>query len=150
MCCCFIWLKIAVFAAAGVTQLTRTPARANSFPSDLVSAITPAFEALYATALGLPSLPAIDAMLTMRPYLRFTMWGATARQHRNWLVRFTRSTRSHSSNGYSTTGELSPAIPALLTRTSIVPSSATTFAVAFSTCAGSEKVVAELGTIDVL
>jgi len=48
------------------------------------------------------------------------MCGATARQHRNWLVRLILSTRSHSSNGYSTVGELRPAIPALFTSTSIL------------------------------
>src|SRR5512137_1715562 len=67
MCCCEIWSKIAVRTAAGVTQLTRMPVFASSLPNDLVSPITPAFDALYADAVGLPSLPAIDAMLTMRP-----------------------------------------------------------------------------------
>src|SRR5262245_17334184 len=119
MCFCVIWLKIAVLAAAGVTQLTRTPDWASSFPSDFVKAMTPALDALYATALGLPSFPAIEAMLTMRPYFFATMCGATARQHRNWLVRLTLRTRSHSSTGYSIVDELSPAIPALLTRMSI-------------------------------
>src|SRR5258706_4255616 len=99
MCCLVIWSKIAVFAAAGVTQLTRTPLCASSLPSDFVSEMTPAFEAEYATALGLPSFPATEAMLTMRPYFAFTIFGATARQQRNWLVRLTRSTRSHSSIG---------------------------------------------------
>src|SRR6266850_6121340 len=99
MNCSVICSKIAVFAAAGVTQLTSTPDCASSLPSDLVSAITPALDAEYATALGLPSLPAIEAMLTMRPYPALTMCGATARQHRNWLVRLMRSTRSHSSMG---------------------------------------------------
>src|SRR6476661_6433563 len=100
----WMWLsvicsKIAVLAAAGVTQFTSTPDCANSLPSDLVSEITPALDAEYATALGLPSLPAIEAMLTMRPYPALTMCGATARQQRNWLVRLMRSTRSHSSMG---------------------------------------------------
>ncbi len=67
MCCCVIWSKIAVRTAAGVTQLTRMPVFASSLPSDLVSPITAAFDALYADAFGLPSLPATDAMLTMRP-----------------------------------------------------------------------------------
>src|SRR2546423_10824817 len=67
MCSSVIWSKIAVFAAAGVTQFTRTPLRASSLPSDFVSEMTPAFEAEYATAFGLPSLPAIEAMLTIRP-----------------------------------------------------------------------------------
>src|SRR3954464_705379 len=99
MCCSVIWSKIAVLAAAGVTQLTSTPVCASSLPSDLVSEMTPAFEAEYATAFGLPSFPATEAMFTMRPYLALTMCGATARQVRNWLVRLTLSTRCHSSTG---------------------------------------------------
>src|SRR3982751_2058980 len=67
MCSSVIWSKIAVFAAAGVTQFTSTPLWASSLPSDLVSEMTPALEAEYATALGLPSLPAMEAMFTMRP-----------------------------------------------------------------------------------
>jgi hypothetical protein len=47
--------------------LTVIPLFGNSLPSDLVSPITPALEALYAGALGFPSLPATEAMLTMRP-----------------------------------------------------------------------------------
>jgi len=46
-------------------------------PSDFVSAITPALEAEYAQALGLPSLPAIEAMLTMRPLFCAIIIGAT-------------------------------------------------------------------------
>jgi hypothetical protein len=45
MCVCVIWSKIAVFAAAGVTALTRMSWAASSLPSDLVSAIRPALEA---------------------------------------------------------------------------------------------------------
>ena len=46
MCCCVMVANIAVFAAAGETALTRTPLPASSLPSDLVSAIRPAFDAL--------------------------------------------------------------------------------------------------------
>ena len=46
MCACVIWLNIPVFTAAGVTQLTRIALFASSLPSDLVSEITPALEAL--------------------------------------------------------------------------------------------------------
>ena len=45
MCCCVIWSKIAVLAAAGVMQLTAMSWLASSLPSDFVSAITPAFDA---------------------------------------------------------------------------------------------------------
>ena len=46
MCAWLIWVKISVFAAAGVMQLTRIPLAASSFASDLVKPISPAFEAL--------------------------------------------------------------------------------------------------------
>src|SRR5712664_877079 len=99
MCVSVIWSKIAVFAAAGVTQFTRTPDWASSLPSDLVSEMTPALDAEYATALFFNASAATEAMLTMRPYPALTMCGATDRQQRNWLVRLMRSTRSHSSMG---------------------------------------------------
>src|SRR5438445_6997576 len=68
MCVSVIWSKIAVFAAAGVKQFTSTPDCASSLPSDLISEITPALHAEYATALGLPSLPAIEARFAICPY----------------------------------------------------------------------------------
>src|SRR6266850_246558 len=61
MCSRVIWSKMAVLAAAGVTQFTSTPLWASSLPRLFVNEMTPALEAEYATALGLPSLPAIDA-----------------------------------------------------------------------------------------
>src|SRR6266850_4810748 len=75
--------RIAVCAAAGVTQLTSTPDCASSLPRALVNAISPPLAAAYAAAFGLPSLPAMEAMLTMRPKPALTMWGTTARQQRN-------------------------------------------------------------------
>src|SRR5436190_21778561 len=59
------WSRMAVCAAAGATQLTSTPVCASSLPSALVNAISPPLAAAYAAALGLPSLAAIEAMLTM-------------------------------------------------------------------------------------
>ena len=56
-----------VLITAGAMQLTRIPVPATSFPTAFVSAITPAFEDEYAPAIGLPSLPAIEATLTIRP-----------------------------------------------------------------------------------
>ena len=50
-------------AVAGVMQLTAISWFAVSFPNDLVNPITAALEAEYAGAFGLPSLPAIDAIL---------------------------------------------------------------------------------------
>ena len=54
-------------AAAGVTVFTAIFLLANSFPKDLVKPITPALEVEYADALGLPSLPAMEEIFTMRP-----------------------------------------------------------------------------------
>ena len=59
--------SIGVSITAGAMQLTSTPLRATSLPIDFVSAITAAFAAEYAAAIGFPSLPAIDATLTIRP-----------------------------------------------------------------------------------
>ena len=56
-----------VFAAAGVMQLTAMFSPASSLPSDFVSAMTPALAVLYADAFGLPSLPATEEIVTMRP-----------------------------------------------------------------------------------
>src|SRR5437764_14631486 len=75
MCVSVIWSKIAVFAAAGVTQFTSTLDCASSLTSDLVSEMTPALDAEYATPLGLPSLPATAAMVMMRPWPAFAMCG---------------------------------------------------------------------------
>ena len=79
-CDCDICSRIRVLAAAGVMQLTETFSVASSLPSDLVSAMTPAFAALYADALGFPSLPATEEMVTIRPYLCASITGTIARQ----------------------------------------------------------------------
>src|SRR5262245_18894894 len=52
---------------AGATALTRMPRVATSFATALVRPITPALAVEYGTRVGLPSLPAIAAMLMMRP-----------------------------------------------------------------------------------
>src|SRR5438876_645395 len=46
MCAWVICASMPVFTAAGVTQFTRMPVFASSLPSDFVSEITPAFDAL--------------------------------------------------------------------------------------------------------
>ncbi len=59
--------SIGVMITAGAMQLTRIPLPATSLPIDFVIPITAAFDEEYAPAIGLPSLPAIEATLTMRP-----------------------------------------------------------------------------------
>src|SRR6266536_319515 len=67
--------RIGVSISAGVTQFTRIPFAASSLPMDFVSPITPALAAEYAAAYGLPSLPAIEEMLTIRPQPALSMYG---------------------------------------------------------------------------
>ena len=47
--------------------LTRMPRHATAWDVARVSPITPAFETEYANISGLPSSPAVDVTLTMRP-----------------------------------------------------------------------------------
>ena len=67
MCSCDIWPSIGVLITAGAMQLTRIPVPATSLPIAFVDADHGGLDEEYAPAIGLPSLPAIDAMLTIRP-----------------------------------------------------------------------------------
>ncbi len=82
-CCCVIWSKIAVRAAAGVMALTVMLLFANSLPSDFVSPMTPAFEALIGGGGGVALLAGDrgdidDATVILREH----MWH-DARQQKN-------------------------------------------------------------------
>jgi hypothetical protein len=65
---------------AGATAFTRIPRVATSFARAFVSPITPAFALEYGTSVGFPSLPAIEAMLTIRPDPCRSMTRIAARQ----------------------------------------------------------------------
>jgi hypothetical protein len=65
---------------AGATAFTKIPRVATSFASAFVSPMTPAFALEYGTSVGFPSLPAIDAMLTIRPDPCASMTRTAARQ----------------------------------------------------------------------
>src|SRR3954462_11512742 len=75
----------------------------------------------------------MEAMLTMRPKLFFRRCGTTARQQRNGPVRLMLRTRCHSAGSVSQTLALAPAIPALLTRMSILLNALAVASVAFVT-----------------
>ena len=107
--------------AAGVIQFTVIFISASSFPSDFVRPMTPAFAALYGAALGLPSFPAIEAILTIRPYLFSLINGTRALQQRKVPFRSMSTTFIHSSIGNSQVLKFGPAIPALFTRISAPP-----------------------------
>ena len=59
--------SIGVLITAGAIAFTRIPVPATSLPIAFVRPITAAFDDEYAPAIGLPSFPAIEATLTMRP-----------------------------------------------------------------------------------
>src|SRR5256884_1687426 len=111
---------------AGAMQFTSTPQPATSLPSDLVIPITAALLAEYAEAFGLPSLPAIEATLTTRPYPRSTIFRRAARLQKNVPSQLIANTRRHSSSGMSTARTESPPTPAEQTRMSRPPSSEST------------------------
>jgi hypothetical protein len=121
---------IGVAIRAGATELTRTPVVASSLASAFVIPITAALLAEYALRPGLPSLPAMLAMFTILPHPRSTICGTNARQVLNVPVTLTAKVLAHSASSTSTSGLLGPTMPALLTRMSIGPTSATTEAIA--------------------
>ena len=84
-----------------------------------------------------PSVPATDAMLTIRPHSRSFMCGQTACAQLNAPVRLTRRSRSHSSGCWSPNWPTWSSVPALLTRMSTEPSSSTACATAAATCSRS-------------
>lgn len=73
----------------------------------------------------------------MRPYFCFSIAGTIALQQMKGPSRLMRSTLRHSSRSVSHTVLLMPAMPALLTRMSILPKAASVASRAFSTAAGS-------------
>src|SRR5438874_710156 len=105
---------------AGDTALTvMSPAAASSLASDFVKQISAALLAEYGPSAGFPSLPAIDAMLTMRPYLRSRMPWRTALQHSTGPMTLTARTLSQSLLARSHSLADLPVMPALLTSRSI-------------------------------
>jgi hypothetical protein len=66
--------------SVGAIALTVSPVVASSLPRLFVYAMTPHLAAEYAACYGLPSLPAIDETLMMRPQPRRIIGGANARQ----------------------------------------------------------------------
>src|SRR5512134_1382827 len=78
-----------------------------------------------------------DAMLMMRPPPCLIISGTTARMHRNWLVRFSRSVSSHSAIVVSASALPESAPPALFTSTSTRPKRSRTPRTASPTAASS-------------
>src|SRR5882762_10188485 len=80
----------------------------------------------------------MEAMLTMRPYFCLSIAGTIALQQMKGPSRLMRNTLRHSSRSVSHTVLLIPAIPALLTRMSILPNALSVASFVFSTAARSE------------
>src|SRR5437016_3681397 len=96
---------------------------ASSLATTRVNVMTPCLATLYGGMVGALSGPAIDAMLMIRPALRSIKYGATALQVRNTDLVFTANALSQSSSVLFVNGMPGgAAMPALLTRMSILPS----------------------------
>src|SRR6516162_4763839 len=128
--------RIGVAMTAGEIALTvMSPCPASSLARDFVKQISAALLAEEGPSVGLPSLPAIEAMLTMRPYFRSRMLLTTALQHRTGPTTLTDSTFSQSSLESSQSLPALPVMPALLTRISTGPAWSRTSSTAVSTSA---------------
>src|SRR6266481_5498444 len=66
-CVCAKWLNIRVSVGPGPTMLTRTPVPASSMAADFVIPSTACLLPTYIAAVGPPTLPYEDEMLTMLP-----------------------------------------------------------------------------------
>src|SRR6516164_1917840 len=122
MVACGMPSRIGVAITAGEMALTvMSPCPASSLASDLVRAISAALLAEYGPSVGLPSLPAIEAMLMIRPYFFCCMPGTTALHHKNGPTRLMASTVSMSDLASSQMQAVLPTMPALLTRMSTAP-----------------------------
>src|SRR2546423_3265665 len=121
----------------GISALTRTPCGARSTCIDFVSASTAPFEAAYETRRARPVSTIADDTLTIEPERWAIIVGTTARDIRKTPRAFTRITRSHRSSVVSSTSP-TPAMPALLKRTSMRLCSATTAAASACVSSSSE------------
>ena len=84
-------------------------------------------------------MPAIDAMLMMRPDCRVSMSRPAACENRNAPVRLMSTTFCHLSSGMSS-GSAAHVTPALLTRMSILPNDAIVLSTTACTSAGLDDV----------
>src|SRR5215212_4975761 len=121
----------------GTIALAVIPCRPPSIASVFVSPRRPAFVVEYDAWPKPPSVPATDDMFTIRPHPRSFMCGHTACAQLNAPVRFTRRSRSHSSGDWFWSCATWSSVPALLTRMSTEPRSATARSTAARTCSRS-------------
>src|SRR5829696_1482153 len=98
----------------GRTALTRTPRPATSDAAVRVRPSTACCVAMYAPELGSPRSLASEPVFTSAPDPCSSITGSTWRRPRKTPKRFTPTTRSNSSSGYSASVATGPSIPALL------------------------------------
>src|SRR5207302_1687151 len=120
----------------GSNALTRTAWGARSTCIDFVRARTAPFDAAYDTRRASPVSTIAEDMFTIEPERCAIIVGTTARDMRNTPRAFTRITCSHRSRLVSSTSP-TPAMPALLTRTSMRPCSAAVAAASARVCSSS-------------
>jgi len=121
----------------GTIALHVIPCRPPSIASDFVSPIRPALVVEYDAWPKPPSVPATDAMFTIRPKPRSFMFGQTAWAQLKAPVRLTSRSRAHSVGCWSWNCPTWSRVPALLMRMSTPPSSSTVRATAATTCSRS-------------
>ncbi len=122
-------VRVGCGALPRTTPFTPIPCGASSLASEATSPVRPALPAAYPAPARWPNVAEIDDTATMRPEPCATMVGIAARAHRNGAVRFRARKSCHSPSGVSATvchPEPGRAPPALATRTSSRPWSATT------------------------
>ncbi len=99
---------------------------ASSFASALVNASSPPLEAEYATSQEAPALPQTEEILIIFPAFLETIWGTTSLEQLKAEVRLVFMISFHFAMSISVNSPMWE-MPALLTRTSIVPNCAMAF-----------------------
>ena len=110
-----------VSAVPGFTQFTRMPSPMWSAAMARVRDCTAPLVAEYSARCGRPAVAAIEQVLTTAAFDDARRYGRAARVTRTRPTTFTSNTRCHCSSGLSSTVPDAP-MPALLTKTSIPPS----------------------------
>ena len=101
--------------------LTAMQLGASSLARALVKALTPPFEAEYATSQDAPMFPQTEEIFKIWPYLPCTILGIARLQQQNTEVRFVFIIRSHSISLISESRPMCES-PALFTRVVTAPS----------------------------
>ena len=135
--------KLAARTAPTAIVFTRMPFGVHAAAIAPVRLFTAALAAPYGAACGMATRLAPEEMLTIEPLPFSSITAAAARDRNHTLPRFTARTWCHSSSVHFRI-DLVSAPPALFTRMSTVPSSATVWSIS---CWHSSALVTSVGTV---